>query len=122
MPPLLPRHHRHHAHPVPAAVPGAEGCGAADRYHAEDWGDRRPLRIPGNELFCQDVPGTERLHPFALPGAKTRKTVNFVELFDDFSKPYVVVTFLSVLEMVKGREINIKQDSNFSEIYLERVD
>lgn len=53
---------------------------------------------------------------------KTRKTVNFVELFDDFSKPYVVVTFLSVLEMVKGREINIKQDSNFSEIYLERVD
>ena len=53
---------------------------------------------------------------------KTRKTVNFVELFDDFRKPYVVVTFLSVLEMVKGREINIKQDSNFSEIYLERVD
>ena len=53
---------------------------------------------------------------------KTRKTVNSVELFDDFSKPYVVVTFLSVLEMVKGREINIKQDSNFSEIYLERVD
>ena len=53
---------------------------------------------------------------------KTRKTVNFVELFDDFSKPYVVVTFLSVLEMVKGREINIKQASNFSEIYLERVD
>ncbi len=53
---------------------------------------------------------------------KIKKKVKFIELFDDFSKAYVVVTFLSVLEMVKNREINIKQDSNFSDIYLERVD
>lgn len=53
---------------------------------------------------------------------KVKKRLNFVELFDDFSKSYVVVTFLSVLEMVKNREINIKQDNNFSDIYLERVD
>lgn len=50
-----------------------------------------------------------------------KQKVNFLELFDDFSKPYVVVTFLSVLEMAKNREINIKQDNNFSDIYLERV-
>lgn len=53
---------------------------------------------------------------------KEKKKVNFVDLFEEFNKPYVVVTFLSVLEMVKGREINIKQDNNFSDIYLERVD
>lgn len=53
---------------------------------------------------------------------KVNKKVSFVSLFDDFSKPYVVVTFLSVLEMTKNREINIKQDNNFSDIYLERVD
>ena len=53
---------------------------------------------------------------------KVHKKLNFIELFDDFSKPYVVVTFLSVLEMAKNREINIKQDNNFSDIYLERVD
>lgn len=53
---------------------------------------------------------------------KEKKKVNFVELFDNFEKPYVVVTFLSVLEMTKNREINIKQDNNFSDIYLERVD
>ena len=53
---------------------------------------------------------------------KAHKKLNFIELFDDFSKPYVVVTFLSVLEMAKNREINIKQDNNFSDIYLERVD
>ena len=53
---------------------------------------------------------------------KVHKKLNFIELFDNFSKPYVVVTFLSVLEMAKNREINIKQDNNFSDIYLERVD
>lgn len=51
---------------------------------------------------------------------KTR--VKFIDLFDDFSKPYVVVTFLSVLEMAKEKEIVLKQDNNFSDIYLERVD
>jgi segregation and condensation protein A len=53
---------------------------------------------------------------------RVKKKVNFIELFDDFSKSYVVVTFLSVLEMAKSKEIVIKQDSNFSDIYLERVD
>ena len=53
---------------------------------------------------------------------KVHKKINFIELFDNFSEPYVVVTFLSVLEMAKNREINIKQDNNFSDIYLERVD
>ena len=53
---------------------------------------------------------------------KQRKKINFIELFDDFSKPYVVVTFLSVLEMAKNGEITLKQDNNFSDIYLERVD
>ena len=53
---------------------------------------------------------------------KQKKKVNFIELFDDFSKPYVVVTFLSVLEMAKNGEITLKQDNNFSDIYLERVD
>ena len=51
-----------------------------------------------------------------------KKRVNFIELFDDFTKSYVVVTFLSVLEMAKSKEIIIKQDNNFSDIYLERVD
>lgn len=53
---------------------------------------------------------------------KVKKRINFVELFEEFSKPYVVVTFLSVLEMTKSREITIKQENNFSDIYLERVD
>lgn len=47
------------------------------------------------------------------------KSVNFFDLFDEVSKPYLVVTFLSVLEMTKNNEINIKQDKNFGNIIIE---
>ena len=43
----------------------------------------------------------------------------FFELFDEPSREYVVVTFLSVLEMTKNDEINIRQEENFSNIYIE---
>jgi len=45
--------------------------------------------------------------------------VEFFDLFDEVSKPYLVVTFLSVLEMTKNNEISIKQDKNFSNIIIE---
>lgn len=47
------------------------------------------------------------------------KSVDFFELFDVITKPYVVVTFLSVLEMAKVGELNITQDKNFSKIIIE---
>ena len=50
------------------------------------------------------------------------KSVTFSRLFDIVNKPTVVVTFLSILQMAKNNEIRIKQDTNFSEILLERVD
>ncbi|MEG2458063.1 MAG: segregation/condensation protein A [Bacilli bacterium] len=52
---------------------------------------------------------------------KTKK-IEFTKLFDKLTKPYVVVTFLSILEMAKNNEIELSQDKNFSTIYLERVD
>ena len=48
-----------------------------------------------------------------------RKKVEFFELFDDLSKPYVVVTFLSILEMAKDKELVIVQENNFDKIYCE---
>ena len=47
------------------------------------------------------------------------KKVEFFELFDEPSREYIVVTFLSVLEMTKNDEINIRQEENFSNIYIE---
>ena len=52
---------------------------------------------------------------------KEKKRVEFFDLFEDFSKPYVVVTFLSVLEMAKERELVIKQENNFEKIYCEAI-
>lgn len=50
-----------------------------------------------------------------------RKKVEFFDLFEEFSKPYVVVTFLSILEMAKEKELVIKQENNFEKIYCEAV-
>ena len=40
-------------------------------------------------------------------------------LFEVINKPFVVVTFLSILEMTKNNEINIKQSKNFDKITIE---
>lgn len=53
---------------------------------------------------------------------KINKVVEFTSLFEELTKEYVVVTFLSVLEMAKNNEITLKQDTNFGTILLERVD
>ncbi len=53
---------------------------------------------------------------------KSKKKVNFTSLFEEVTRPYIVVTFLSILEMSKNREIVIKQGKNFDEIIVERVE
>lgn len=53
---------------------------------------------------------------------KKEKKVEFLSLFEEVTRPYVVVTFLGILEMAKNREIVLKQDNNFGTIILERVD
>ena len=50
---------------------------------------------------------------------KLRKKVEFIDLFENYSKPYVVVTFLSILEMAKNNELKIIQENNFDKIYCE---
>ena len=49
---------------------------------------------------------------------KEKKQVNFVELFDEKTKSYVVVTFLSILVLSKNNEIKIIQENNFENIML----
>lgn len=49
---------------------------------------------------------------------RKKKKMNFEELFDIYTKEYVVVTFLSILNLAKKQEIEIKQEDNFNKIYL----
>lgn len=50
---------------------------------------------------------------------KTKNKVKFDSLFEEVNRPNIIVTFLSILEMVKSKEIIIKQQNNFEEIILE---
>lgn len=53
---------------------------------------------------------------------KSKKKAYLDELFEEYNKPYIVVTFLSILEMVKEKDIIIKQDKNFDKILVELRD
>lgn len=53
---------------------------------------------------------------------KTRGRVFLDELFEEYNKSYIVVTFLSILEMVKERDAIVKQDKNFDKILIELRD
>ena len=77
---------------------------------------KKPIntRITKKELSVDDrIKGIRKIFD-------TRKKINFTELFDRLEKPYIIVTFLSVLEMSKNNEISIKQEDNFGNIVLEK--
>lgn len=52
---------------------------------------------------------------------KKKKKVNFKELFDVYSKDYIIITFLSILSLTKNKEIIIEQDYNFKDIIIKDV-
>lgn len=51
---------------------------------------------------------------------KNKKKVMFTELFEELSKPFVIVTFLSILEMSKNDEIKLTQEKNYGDILIEK--
>lgn len=50
---------------------------------------------------------------------KEKHKIEFTELFKEYNKNYIAVTFLSVLELAKEGELKIKQDKNFDNIFIE---
>lgn len=49
---------------------------------------------------------------------KSKKKLYFEELFEEFNKNYIVVTFLSILDLARKQELTINQENNFEKIYL----
>lgn len=49
---------------------------------------------------------------------KKRKKIDFFELFEINEKDYIVVTFLSILDLAKKQEIIITQENNFNNIII----
>lgn len=52
---------------------------------------------------------------------KTNKSFNFDDLFEVKTKPYVVATFLAILEMVRFGELSIYQENSFGTILCEGI-
>lgn len=81
--------------------------------------ERQKLNKPlKTKITRKELSVTERTHQIRSI-LKQNKKCEFTSLFDVLTKPYVVVTFLSILEMSKNKEITINQDKNFGNIIIE---
>ena len=49
----------------------------------------------------------------------SKKKIKFTDLFQNYNKSYIVVTFLAILELAKEDNIILKQDNNFGSITIE---
>ena len=74
--------------------------------------DEKPLetKIARKELLVTDR--TNEIRSLL----KKKKKISFFDLFEIKTREYVVVTFLSILEMAKKGEITITQENNFNNI------
>ena len=50
---------------------------------------------------------------------RTKQKREFTELFDEYNKSYIVVTFMSILELAREDDIIIIQENNFDKIFIE---
>ena len=61
---------------------------------------------------------TKKEYSIEKRNKEIKNIINFIELFDTISKEYIVITFLSILDLAKKNEIIIEQDKNFKNIIL----
>ena len=87
------------------------------------------LGVDSIEIGAGGYPGTAHINPAECleSPAKVKeikdilfkkKKVEFIELFTIKSRDYIIVTFLSLLEMAKSNEISLIQNSNFDKLYI----
>lgn len=80
--------------------------------------DRKKMEQPlHTKITKKEYSVSERCNEIRNILAKKKK-VNFGELFDFYNKDYIIVTFLSILNLAKKQEIMIKQENNFDNILL----
>ena len=74
----------------------------------------------GDIVYCSDISRIARNTKDLLSIVEElkKKKVDFRDLFESFTKDYVVVTFLSILSMSRNQEIEIEQENNFNNIII----
>lgn len=84
--------------------------------------EKQILEKPLNTVVTKKEYSIHQRSKEILNKLKTKKQINFDELFETFTKDYVVVTFLSILDLAKKQNIIIKQDRNLGNITLQAKD
>ena len=74
--------------------------------------DEKPLET---KIARKEILVTDRTNEIRTM-LKKKKKISFFDLFEIKTREYVVVTFLSILEMAKEGEITITQEDNFNNI------
>ena len=49
-----------------------------------------------------------------------KKKIEFTELFNQYNKSYIIVTFLAILELAKEDNVFLMQENNFEKIMIEQ--
>ena len=86
----------------------------------ENFLNREKLKKPINTRITKKELSVEDKVKSIREKLNIKNKVNFIELFDEITKPHIIVTFLSILEMSKNNEIGLKQENNFSNIIIEK--
>lgn len=85
----------------------------------EDYLNRKKLDEPVNKAVTKRELSVEDRCLSIKSYLHNRGKINFLDLFDEVDKPYVIVTFLGILNLVKSMEAVISQEYNFGDIYIE---
>lgn len=85
----------------------------------EGYLNRKKLDEPVNKAVTKRELSVENRCLSIKSYLHNRGKINFLDLFDEVDKPYVIVTFLGILNLVKSREAVISQEYNFGDIYIE---
>lgn len=84
----------------------------------EKFTERKELEKPLNTVVTRKEYSVYERGLEIIKTLKVNKKMEFEDLFEVYSKDYVVVTFLSILDLAKKGELIIKQDRNMDKIML----
>ncbi len=81
--------------------------------------NRKELDKPLNTVVTKKEYSVHKRNIEILNKLKLHQNLAFEELFEVMTKDYVVVSFLSILDLAKKGKIIIKQDNNLAKIFLQ---
>lgn len=80
---------------------------------------KKELEKPLNTVVTRKEYSVERRNKEIMHILKNKKEIAFEDLFDHYTRDYIVVTFLSILDLAKKGNLLIKQNYNRDKIILE---